>query len=235
MEPHVRADEPAASASTDDVVVARVLAGARDAFEVLMRRHNQRLFRAARAVLRDDVEAEDVVQDAWVRAYAHLRQFSGRSSLATWLTRIAIHEALARRRRRGRQQPLGDHAATLPSRTRSPEDEIGARQVATVLEAAIDALPMPYRTAFVLRDVQGLGTAETAACLDVPEATVKTRLHRARTLLRARLDAALDVSSVGVFAFAGHRCDRMVAAVMARIGASEPAPSSSSRTEPPAD
>ena len=183
-----------------------------------MRRHNQRLFRAARAVLRDESEAEDVVQDAWVRAYTHLRQFSGRASFATWLTRIALHEAYARLRRRRRQDSLGDHTATLSAAIRSPEEEVGARQVATALEAAIDALPLPYRTAFVLRDLQGLGTSETAACLDVPEATVKTRLHRARGLLRARLDATLDVSNAGVFAFAGRRCDRMVAAVMARIG-----------------
>jgi RNA polymerase sigma-70 factor (ECF subfamily) len=217
---------------TDDVVVARVLAGARESFEVLMRRYNQRLFRAARAVLRDEVEAEDVVQDAWVRAFAHLSQFSGRSSLATWLTRIAVHEALARRRRRSRQLPLGDHAATLPAHTRSPEDEVGARQIATALEAAVDTLPLPYRVAFVLRDVQGLDTAETADCLDVPEATVKTRLHRARALLRTRLDATLDVSSAGLFAFAGHRCDRMVAAVMARIGESASGARAETATRP---
>jgi RNA polymerase sigma-70 factor (ECF subfamily) len=172
-------------------------------------------------VLRDESEAEDVAQDAWVRAYTHLRQFSGRASFATWLTRIAIHEAYARLRRRRRQDALGDHTAT-PTSTRSPEDEVAARQVATALEAAIDALPLPYRTAFVLRELQGLDTSETAACLDVPEATVKTRLHRARGLLRARLDATLDVSNAGVFAFAGRRCDRMVAAVMARIGESTP-------------
>jgi RNA polymerase sigma-70 factor (ECF subfamily) len=210
-------------ASPDDAVVARVLAGDRASFEVLMRRHNQRLFRAARAVLRDESEAEDVVQDAWVRAYTHLRQFSGRASFATWLTRIAVHEAYARLRRRARHDSLGDHTATLSTSIRSPEDEVGARQVATALEAAIDALPLPYRLAFVLRDLQGLGTTETAACLDVPEATVKTRLHRARGLLRTRLDATLDVSNTGVFAFAGRRCDRMVAAVMAKIGASTPA------------
>jgi RNA polymerase sigma-70 factor (ECF subfamily) len=223
VEPQTRADESDPRASTDEAVLARVLAGSRASFEVLMRRHNQRVFRAARAVLRDEAEAEDVAQDAWVRAYTNLRQFSGRASFATWITRIAIHEALARRRRRARHVSIGDHAATLPARTRSPEDEVGARQVATALEAAIDALPRPYRMAFVLRDLQGLDTAETAACLDVPEATVKTRLHRARSLLRTRLDTTLDVSTEGVFAFAGHRCDRMVAAVMARIAAAPPA------------
>jgi RNA polymerase sigma-70 factor (ECF subfamily) len=203
---------------TDDAVVARVLAGARESFEVLMRRHNQRVFRAARAVLRDDAEAEDVAQDAWVRAYAHLQQFSGRASFATWLTRITIHEALARRRRRARIVSLADHAATLPAHTRPPDDEVGGREIAAAIESAIDELPTRYRMAFVLRDLEGLGTAEAAACLEVPEATLKTRLHRARSLLRKRLDTTLDVSSHGVFAFAGDRCDRIVVEVMERIG-----------------
>ena len=208
-----------AHAPTDDVVVARVLSGDAAVFEVLMRRYNQRVFRAARSVLRDDAETEDVVQDAWVRAYTHLRQFMGRASFATWVIRIAIHEALARRRYRGRHQSLDEHTALLPARTRPPDQEVGARQVAGVVEAAIDGLPTRYRMAFVLRDVEGLSTAEAAECLDVPEATVKTRLHRARNLLRRELDTALDVSVDGVYAFGGQRCDRIVAAVLARIGA----------------
>jgi RNA polymerase sigma-70 factor (ECF subfamily) len=203
--------DPAAQA--DDAVVARVLAGHVQEFETLMRRYNQRLFRAARAVLRDDAEAEDVVQDAWVRAYTHLRQFAGRASFATWVTRIAIHEAIARGRRRSQQVPLQED----PTTTRTPDDELGAREMIAVMEAATDALPAAYRTVFVLRDLEGLSVADTASCLEVPEATVKTRLHRARALMRARLDATLDVSHHGVFAFAGHRCDRIVAAVMARI------------------
>jgi len=219
MRPLMRIAETNAHAPTDDAVVARVLAGDTASFEVLMRRYNQRVFRAARAVLRDDSEAEDVAQDAWVRAYTHLRQFMGRASFATWLTRIAIHESLARRRYRVRHTPLDEHAAVLPARTRPPEQELGARQVAGALEAAIDGLPARYRTAFVLRELEGLSTSETAACLDVPEATVKTRLHRARGILRRHLDASLGVSYDGVYAFAGHRCDRIVAAVLARIDA----------------
>lgn len=207
------------STAPDDAVVARVLAGEHAAFEVLMRRYNQRVFRAARAVLRDEAEAEDVAQDAWVRAFTHLGQFGGRSSFATWLTRIAIHESLARRRRRMRHVALDEHAAPLVAGTPPPDEAAGDRQVAAALEAAIDALPAPYRTAFVLRELEGLGTAETAACLDVPEATVKTRLHRARTLLRTRLDATLHVSIDRVFAFGNQRCDRMVVAVLARIAA----------------
>lgn len=219
MQPSTVTDHPDARTMPDEGVVVRVLAGDTDAFEILMRRYNQRMFRAARSVLRDDAEAEDVVQDAWVRAYTHLRQFSGRASFATWLTRIAIHEAIARGRRRARHTTLGEHASALASPTRPPDDELDAREMVAALEAATDALPARYRMVFVLRDLEGLSIAETAGCLEVPEATVKTRLHRARGLLRTRLDATLDVSTHGVFAFAGQRCDRIVAAVMARIGA----------------
>jgi len=217
--PQTRSGDDDVRAVNDATAVVRALAGAPEAFEVLMRRYNQRLFRAARAVLRDEAEAEDVVQDAWVRAYVNLRQFGGRSSFATWVTRIAIHEALARRRRRARSVSLEDHVAALRSGTREPDEAAGAREVAAAIEAAIDALPAQYRLVFVLRDLEGLDTAETASSLDVPEATVKTRLHRARGLLRSRLDATLDVAADGVYAFGGGRCDRVVAAVMARIGA----------------
>jgi RNA polymerase sigma-70 factor, ECF subfamily len=213
QEGHVQASTDVGGVQPDELVVAHVLAGHIEAFETLMRRYNQRLFRAARAVLRDDAEAEDVVQDAWVRAYTHLGQFAGRASFATWVTRIAVHEAIARGRRRARQSAL----ASDPATTRTPADDVATRETIAALEAATDALPAPYRTVFVLRDVEGLSVAETATCLDIPEATVKTRLHRARGLMRARLDAALDVSTHGVFAFAGHRCDRIVAAVMTRI------------------
>lgn len=210
------------STPTDDEIVARVLAGAPESFEVLMRRHNQRLFRAARSVLRDEFEAEDVVQDAWVRAYANLQQFAGRASFATWATRIALHEAFARRRQRALHATLAEPEAIVASDTPAPDEAAGAREVAKAIEAAIDTLPMPYRTVFMLRDVEGLGTTETAVCLDIPEATVKTRLHRARGLLRSHLHGALDVGTVGIHAFAGARCDRIVAAVMARIGAERP-------------
>jgi RNA polymerase sigma-70 factor (ECF subfamily) len=144
---------------SDDVVVASVLAGHVQAFETLMRRYNQRLFRAARAVLRDDAEAEDVVQDAWVRAYTHLRQFAGRASFATWVTRIAIHEAVARGRRRRQQVPLSED----PTTTRTPDDELAAREMIAAMEAATDALPAAYRTVFVLRELEGLSVAETGS------------------------------------------------------------------------
>jgi len=226
--PLPRITETEAHAPTDETVIARVLAGDRGAFEVLMRRYNRRVYRAARAVLRDEAEAEDVVQDAWVRAYTHLRQFTGRASFATWLTRIAINESLARRRYRVRHIALDEHASALPAGTRPPDQEVDARQVASALEAAIDTLPAHYRIAFMLRDLEGLSTVETAACLDVPEATVKTRLHRARGLLRTQLDPVLAVSTDGVYSFGGPRCDRVVAAVMSRIGASPPAAAATS-------
>jgi RNA polymerase sigma-70 factor, ECF subfamily len=213
VQPSTVTGQPDVGILPDADVIAHVLAGHAQAFETLMRRYNQRLFRAARAVLRDDSEAEDVVQDAWVRAYTHLRQFAGRASFGTWVTRIAIHEAIARGRRRRQLVPLDDDPAT----SRTPDDEVGAREMIAAMEAAIDALPVAYRTVFVLRDLEGLSIAETASCLDVPEATVKTRLHRARAIMRSRLDAALDVSIHGVYAFAGRRCDRIVATVMARI------------------
>ena len=224
MLPLMQIAETDAHAPADDAVIARVLAGDAESFEVLMRRYNRRVFRATRAVLRDEAEAEDVVQDAWVRAYTHLGQFSGRATFPTWLTRIAIHEALARRRYRVRHIALDEHAATLPAPTRPPEQQLDARQVASALETAIDTLPAPYRIAFVLRDLEGLSTVETAACLDVPEATVKTRLHRARALLRRQLRTEIDVSADGVNAFGGQRCDRVVTAVMTRIRAGEVPP-----------
>jgi RNA polymerase sigma-70 factor (ECF subfamily) len=207
-----------ARALTDDAVVARVLAGAPALFEILMRRYNQRLFRAALAVLRDHAEAEDVVQDAWVRVYTHLGQFAGRASFATWITRIAIHEALARGQRRLRQIAAAEESALRAAGGRAVDEEVGAREAATAIERAIDDLPDAYRAVFILREVEGLDVGDTAACLELAEATVKTRLHRARRLLQARLDAVLGVSTDGVFTFGGERCDRTVASVLRRDG-----------------
>src|SRR5262245_26727948 len=174
---------------SDEEVVERVRRGETALFEVIMRRYNQRLYRAARAILRDDGEAEDVVQDAYVRAFTHLAQFAGRAAFGTWLTRIAVHEALARARRRGLFRPLGDEGAEGDDMTtfRSAADvekQVADRELVRVLEAAIEALPDPFRAVFVLREIEEMSTAETAAVLDLREETVKTRLHRARALLR---------------------------------------------------
>ena len=204
---------------SDEDVVARVRAGERSLFEIIMRRYNQRIYRAVRSITGNDGEAEDVMQDAYVRAYAHLDQFAGRASFATWLTRIAVHEALARRRHGKRFVDLDDVMPTLAFPGRGPEQRATDRELGATLLEAIDDLPPGFRTVFVLREAEGLSTAETAECLGIPPETVKTRLHRARSLLRHRLWARAGSLAGGVFEFGAGRCDRVVAAVFARIGA----------------
>lgn len=206
----------------DEEVVARVLGGETRLFEVLMRRYNQRLFRVARSVLRDEAEAEDVMQQAYVEAYTHLGQFAGRARFSTWLTKIALHEALARLRRRGRQEGLDDPGGEdamekLVSTYPDPEQQMLSGQVRALLEAALDALPLRYRSVFVLREVEGLSTAESAECLGVRPDVVKTRLLRARTLLREELAQRAGVASASAFTLHLSRCDRVVAAVFAQV------------------
>ncbi|HEX8793525.1 MAG TPA: RNA polymerase sigma factor [Polyangiaceae bacterium] len=203
----------------DEGVVARVLAGEPRLFEMLMRRHNRRLFRAARAILRDEAEAEDVVQHAWVQAFGHLAGFEGRSLFSTWVTRICVHEALARARKSARIEPLEpDAQQEVVMSTGTPEQGASDRELRRALEEAIDTLPDPLRTAFVLRTVEGMSIAETAEVLGIPEDTVKTRAFRARALLQRRLEERFDALATGAFDFLGARCDRVVARVFARIG-----------------
>jgi RNA polymerase sigma-70 factor (ECF subfamily) len=205
---------------TDEEIVRRIERGEQALFEVLMRRHNQRLFRVARAILRNDAEAEDVLQQAYVNAFSHLHQFAGTAKFATWLTRIATHEALARLRRRGRWVGLGEgegEAGPLPARGPDPEQEALRGELRRTLEASLDSLPRIYRSVFVLREVEGLSTAEAAECLDVSEDVVKTRLRRARALLREDLYERAGLSAGAVFSFDGARCDRVVAGVLARM------------------
>ena len=206
------------TAATDEDIVARVLGGETALFELLMRRHNQRLYRVARGIVGDDAEAEDVTQEAYVRAFQHLGQFAGRAKFSTWLTRIAVHEASARRRRRGRQIDVEESIPALASTAAGPEQRAADQELGRAIEAAIDALPVVYGAVFMLREVEGLSTAETAACLEINEETVKTRLHRARALLRNHITARVGAAARESFQFAGARCDRTVAAVMARIG-----------------
>lgn len=191
-----------------------------------MRRHNQRLFRLARAVVRDDREAEDVVQDAYVRAFTHLGQFEGRARFATWLSRIALHEALARVRRRRRFAALPEEVtlSDLPNPRPGPEDRAANRELAAALAAAVDALPESHRAVFVLRDVEGLSTAETAEVLGLSQPNVKVRLHRARAALRADLERRLGGEVPRLWSFDGERCDRVVTSVLARLedGRSDP-------------
>jgi RNA polymerase sigma-70 factor (ECF subfamily) len=208
----------------DEQVVHQVLDGQTALFEVLMRRHNERLYRAARAILRDDREAEDVMQQAYVNAYAHLRQFDGRASFATWLTRIAVHEALARVRRQGRfevldpDSPYSQEFPMRPASTPDPERQAMSREMASLIEAAVDRLPDGMREVFMLREVQGLDTAETAESLGISDDAVKTRLSRAKAALRRDLFERAGLAAPSAFSFHQSRCDRIVAAVFARIG-----------------
>lgn len=209
---------------SDEEIVVRVCDGQTALFEVLMRRHNERIYRAARAILRDDLEAEDVMQQAYVNAYAHLRQFDRRAAFATWLTRIAVNEAITRLRRRGRYTPMETDDSATADQTRgvsappTPEHAAYANELRHLLEAAVDRLPDGSREVFVLREVQGLTTTETAQVLGIADDAVKTRLSRAKRTLRQALTAALGDAGRGAFAFEQTRCDRIVAAVFARIG-----------------
>jgi RNA polymerase sigma-70 factor (ECF subfamily) len=214
----------APEALSDEEVVRRVLRGETALFEIVMRRYNQRLFRVARAIVRDEAEAEDVLQQAYVNAYTHLGQFAGDARFATWLTRIATYEALARVRRQVRGQERSgmrdaeESMDALPGREPDPEKQAFTGELRRALEASLDALPRTYRTVFVLRDVEGLSTAEAALCLEVSEDVVKTRLHRARALLREDLFDRAGLSARTIFSFQAERCDRAVAAVLARLG-----------------
>jgi RNA polymerase sigma-70 factor (ECF subfamily) len=210
---------------SDDDVVSRVRAGETGLYEMLMRRYNQRLFRVIRSVVMNDDEAEDVLQEAWVRAYEHLDQFAGRASFSTWVTRIAFHEALARTRKNRRWTPLenpeGEIMAEAERRqtaAETPEMQAERSQLGRMLEAAVDGLPETYRSVFVLREVEQLSTTETAECLELSEEAVKTRLHRSRALLRRDLESRLGPAISEAYAFLGARCDRIVMRVLERIG-----------------
>jgi RNA polymerase sigma-70 factor, ECF subfamily len=215
------------SALTDADIVERVLAGDRALFEILMRRHNQRLYRAARAVLKDEDEVEDVLQQAYVNAFTHLHQFERRSQFSTWLTRITLNEAFGRRRKMRQSEALnagyaddegpGDAMETISSPQPDPERQAYAQELHRVLEAAVDTLPETYRTVFMLRDIEGLSTSETGEGLGIGDEAVKTRLHRARAMIRRAVTAQIGQVAAGAFQFHAPRCDRVVAAVLARI------------------
>jgi RNA polymerase sigma-70 factor, ECF subfamily len=212
--------DPSPASLTDEEIVARVCAGERHLFEHLMRRHNQQVYRAARAVLRDDGETEDVMQDAYVRAYEHLCEFEGRSRFSTWLTRIALHEAFARARRRKRFDSLESRAEDQPmpaAAIRNPEQLAGDVEMHDLIEKAVGSLPEEFRSVFVLRAVQGMKGTEVAACLGIRETTVKTRLFRARARLQELLVASAGTAVREVYEFHLSRCDRVVSAVLERL------------------
>jgi RNA polymerase sigma-70 factor (ECF subfamily) len=214
---------PQHAALPDAALVNLARAGDEAAVRTLVRRHNRRLFRVARGVLRDDAEAEDVVQETYVRAFTRLDRFRGEAELPTWLTRIALNEALGRLRKR---RPGADLSALDAGEERAilfpmspapagPEGEAGRAQARAVLEQAVDALPEAFRLVFVLRDMEGMSIEETAAALSIRPETVKTRLHRARRMLRRSIERMLSAGFADIFPFDGERCVRMADRVVA--------------------
>ena len=206
------------AALADEEVVARVLAGDTSLFEILMRRYNQRLFRVARGILADDAEAEDVMQEAYVRAFRELAAFRGEARFSTWLTRIACHEALARARKRRRLVPIeGGGPPEPPAATSGPEQEMENRELQVVLREAVEALADPLRAVFCLREIEGLSTEETADSLGLTLENVRVRLHRAKRSLQQALDARIGREVRRLYLFDGPRCDRVVEGVFARL------------------
>jgi RNA polymerase sigma-70 factor (ECF subfamily) len=204
----------------DEAVLERVLGGETDLFEVIVRRYNQRVYRVVRAIVRDDDEASDVTQEAHVNAFTHLKDFSRRARYSTWLTRIAVHEALARVRRRSRLESLDEadsEDALMTSVSPGPEDHASDGELRVLLERAVDSLPEVFRTTFVLRSIEHLSVAETAEILGVPEDTVKTRHHRARERLQSWLTSRVGGAIPALFAFDGERCDHVVSNVLRRL------------------
>ena len=221
----------AAPANLDDAdLVQRVLARDAEAFRTIMQRHNRRLYRIARSVLRNNVEAEDAVQEAYVSAFTHLASYRGESSLAAWLSRITMNEALGRLRHR---RPTVDIATLEQTRaeaeiiqfplaapTDDPERTMAQRQILQLVEEATDDLPESYRLVFVTRVIEGMSVEETADLLGIKPETVKTRLHRARQLVREQLDKKIGPVLMDAFPFAGKRCERVTGAVLNRLGLS---------------
>lgn len=208
---------------TDEEVVNRVRSGETALYEVIMRRYNQRLYRIARAILRNDIEAEDVMQDAYVRAFTHLDQFAARAPFASWLTRIAVNEALARRRSSKQHQEVDaedfDGEITMQDLYKSPnpEQDASSAQLREFLEQAVLDLPEQYRTVVMLRDIEELSTAETADALDLTVENVKIRLHRGHTMIRNWFFERMGAEAKDAFPFMGIRCDHVVQAVFSRL------------------
>lgn len=217
------------SRTPDADLAERISRGDTASLQVLMRRYNQTVYRAARGILRDDAEAEDAAQEAWLLAFRSMGSWRGEAKLSTWLVRIVVNESLARRKRRARgaevisldgESAMEVAAAEASMREESPdqpERESMRAESRKLIEAKIDELPDAFREVFVLRAVEEMEVAEVAACLGIPEATVRTRFFRARALLRESLSREFDSAQENAFGFAGDRCDRIVARVMARL------------------
>jgi len=228
--PGIQCDvSPPLAAADEADLVERIGRHDTTAFEALMRRHNSSLFRIARAILRNDADAEEALQEAYLDAFRHIGDFQGGSQLSTWLTRITINRSLMRLRRQKRDRTViafdrraaDDDAAPFDApdhKAESPSAAALRSEIRAILERRIDELPVAFRTVFVLREVQELSVEDTAKCLSIPPATVRTRLFRARALLREALARDIDRATVDIFGFAGERCDRIVHAVLAHLG-----------------
>jgi len=214
-------------AHADEYAIARsIAAGDHAAFERLMRRHNRRLYRLARATLRDPTEAEDALQDAYVCAYRSIGKFRGEASLSTWLSRLLLNECFARLRRSARRQnviaivspnaPI-EFTSMAANESETPDTELARAQMRDLLERKLDELPENFRTVFALRSVEEMSVDETAGCLGIPEETVRSRHFRAKTMLRESLAHELNLAERDVFQFGGAHCDRVVASVLARL------------------
>jgi RNA polymerase sigma factor (sigma-70 family) len=215
-----------AAATDERSLVLRVADGDRAAFESLMRQHNRRLYRLARATLRDDKEAEDALQDAYLQVWRSIGQFRGDAALSTWLSRLVLNACLARLRRgtrrqkvismiQGTESPEAEHVPA--AETDRPDHSLARSQLRELLERKLDALPEAFRVVFVLRSVEDMSVEEAALALDIPEATVRSRHFRAKSLLRDALAQEIDLAERDVFEFGGEHCNRVVAAVLARI------------------
>lgn len=216
--------EVSALCDDDDELVRRIVAGEQAAFELLMRRHNRRLYRIARAALRNPTEAEDALQESYLLAYQSLHQFRGDASLSTWLSRLVLNECLGRLRRDHRRQnviPIVNAPTELDGvadgENALPERIADRARFRALVEARLDELPRDFRITFVLRSVEELSVEETARILGIPEATVRSRHFRAKSLLRESLARELDFAERDAFEFGGQRCDRIVARVMDRL------------------
>jgi RNA polymerase sigma-70 factor (ECF subfamily) len=214
----------------DGELVRRVAAHDHEAFRVLMRRHNQMLYRAARSILKNEAEAEDAVQEAYMQAYRAMGDFRGDAKISTWLVRIVVNESITRLHRHARRAEIirlegeesqPDLHSSEESMNESPPEQPDRAAVRSetrrLLEAKIDELPDAFRAVFVLRAVEEMTVEESAAALDIPEATVRTRFFRAKGLLRESLSREIDLAQGDAFSFAGARCDRIIANVMARL------------------
>jgi len=216
----------ASPAAGEDELIRRAKARDEAAVRAILQANNRRLFRIARGILRNDSEAEDVVQETYVRALTHLDEFRGQSSLSTWLTRIAMNEALGRLRGRRPALELDAHAEDrpaaevipFPATSSDPEKSMAQRQIQGVVERAIDELPEPFRLVFIARVIEEMSIEQTADLLGLKPETVKTRLHRARSMLRENVEKEIGPVILDAFPFAGPRCERLTRAVLTQLG-----------------